>query len=280
MFGYITVNQPELKFREYDWYHSFYCGLCRQLQETYGFRGQMTLTYDMTFLILLLTGLYEPETRLEERRCHIHPLRKHLSRANEFTEYAADMNLLLAYYQCLDDWKDDRNIRKKLMSAALSGGCVKVRNKYPEKAALVEECLNRIGECEKENSEDVDRASGEFGRLTAEIFACRRDEWERELRNMGFFLGKFIYLMDAFEDLEKDEKSGSYNPFLLQLKKGKTKAYCEEILNMMMAECCRSFERLPILEGAEVLRNILYSGVWARYGIAESRRKAREEKNG
>ena len=95
---------------------------------------------------------------------------------------------------------------------------------------------------------------------------------------MGFYLGKFIYLMDAFEDREKDQKSGSYNPFLLRLSKGRPESECEEILNMMMAESCRYFEHLPILTGAPVLRNILYSGVWTRFEMAKSRREAAEKK--
>ena len=113
-----------------------------------------------------------------------------------------------------------------------------------------------------------------------EILACRKDEWEDDLRRMGFFLGKFIYLMDAYEDMEKDEKDGNYNVFLLHRKKlSDDEAFEQEayqILQMMMAECSRIFEKLPILEHAEILRNILYSGVWCRYEMIQKKRKQKD----
>ena len=108
MFGYVIVNKGEMKFKEFDIYHAYYCGLCRLLKEKYGLTGQLSLSYDMTFVILLLSGLYEPDTVTESCKCIAHPLEKHMVKKNECTEYAADMNILLTYYKCLDDWQDDR----------------------------------------------------------------------------------------------------------------------------------------------------------------------------
>ena len=108
MFGYVVMNRPEIKFKDYDLYRSFYCGLCRELRERYGISGQITLTYDMTFVILLLSGLYEPPTKKGTSRCMVHPVRKQPVRKNKVTEYAADMNVFLAYYKCVDDWKDEK----------------------------------------------------------------------------------------------------------------------------------------------------------------------------
>ena len=107
MFGYVTINKPEIRFKDYDMYRSYYCGLCRSLNSGYGFSARMTLNYDMAFLVILLTGLYDTEEEVrQERRCFVHPFRKHTERRNEFTEYAADMNLLLFYYKCLvHQWK-------------------------------------------------------------------------------------------------------------------------------------------------------------------------------
>ena len=78
MFGYIAINKAEMKFKDYDMYHSYYCGLCKCLKECYGIRGQMTLSFDMTFLIVLLTGLYEPKTQREVVNCIAHPFEKHV----------------------------------------------------------------------------------------------------------------------------------------------------------------------------------------------------------
>lgn len=111
----------------------------------------------------------------------------------------------------------------------------------------------------------------------AEVFDHKEDIWSPTLRHMGFFLGKFIYLMDAFEDLEQDAEKGCYNPFMSMWKSMPVQEFdskVKEILTMMMAECCKAFERLPIVENASILRNILYSGVWSRYQIVVNKREA------
>ena len=107
MFGYIAITKAEMKFRDFDIYHAYYCGLCKDLKERYGRSGQITLSYDMTFLIILLSGLYEPPAEDSIRNCVAHPFQKHAARTNEITQYAADMNIVLSYYKCLDDWTDE-----------------------------------------------------------------------------------------------------------------------------------------------------------------------------
>ena len=280
MFGYIIVNKQEMKFREFDSYKSYYCGLCQSLKDNYGKRGQMTLSYDMTFVILLLTSLYETESEKGSCKCIAHPFESHATSRNKFTEYAADMNILLSYYKSMDDWNDEKKVKGYLAGSALRGCNDKVASKYPHKAEAIYTLLEKIHLYEKTKEENVDLASGCFGEIMAEIFAYRKDEWEAQLRKMGFFLGKFIYLMDAYEDMDKDEKSGNYNVFLYKKKAAASEEEFEKeaftILNMMMAECCRAFEKLPILENVDVLRNILYSGVWCRYEMVP---KKKETKN-
>ena len=107
MFGYVTIDKPELKIKDFDVYRSFYCGLCRELRENHGLSGQISLTYDMTFVVMLLSGLYEPPTRKGTTRCIVHPVFRQPVRKNSATEYGADMNVLLTYYKCMDDWKDE-----------------------------------------------------------------------------------------------------------------------------------------------------------------------------
>lgn len=272
MFGYIMVNKQELRFREFDLYQSYYCGFCQELKRLYGKRGQMTLSYDLTFLILLLTSLYEEETMETVCRCAAHPLRKHPARSNCFSVYGADMNLLLAYYKCEDDWLDERKLKKKAFWMLLKKKAAEVEGKYPAKAKVVRECLEAIHRCEADGSRNIDEAAGWFGNIMAEIFAVRPDEWERELRRMGFFLGKFIYLMDAYEDIEKDQKNGNYNPLSGLYEEPEFEDNCGRILTMMMAECSKAFEKLPLIQDTEILRNILYSGVWCRYELVKSRR--------
>lgn len=281
MFGYVIVNKPELKFREFDCYQSWYCGLCRCLKEQYGISGQLTLSYDMTFLILLLTGLYEPETAEQKTRCVAHPFSPHLSRRSPFTDYAADMNLLLSWYKREDDWIDEHSPASRASMAFLRRKSGAVGRKYPQKAERIAGLMEQIRLYEKAGETNPDLASGCFGEIMAEVFACRQDEWEGCLRRMGFFLGKFIYLMDAWEDMDRDAKTGNYNVLLLkkqEMAEGAAfEAYADGVLRMMMAECSRAFETLPILENIEILRNILYSGVWCRYEAARSKKEKKRD---
>lgn len=269
MFGYIVVNQDELKIKDYNLYRSFYCGLCQELKHTYGRSGQISLSYDMTFLILLLTALYESETVKSSCKCIAHPFYRHPVSTNEFTSYAADMNLILTYYKCLDDWQDEKKVGRRLYAQVLHGKMKALAKKYPEKTRIIAENLNAINACERKGNTDLDTVSGYFGAVMAAVFTCRKDEWEETLKEMGFFFGKFIYLMDAYEDLAEDRKKGCYNPLIPLAGDADFEEKSEQILTMMMAECCRAFERLPILSYTDILRNILYSGVWTRYNLVK-----------
>ena len=129
MFGYIVMNKPEIKFKDFDLYRSFYCGLCRELKSKYGISGQISLTYDMTFVVILLSALYEPHTQKGSTRCIIHPVCKQPVRRNIVTEYAADMNVLLTYYKCRDDWEDEKKVTALGYSKVLQGKVKKlIRN--------------------------------------------------------------------------------------------------------------------------------------------------------
>lgn len=277
MFGYIIINKGDMKFKEFDIYHAYYCGLCRKLKELYGISGQMTLSYDMTFVIMMLSGLYEPETIEENCKCIAHPFEKHLAKINEFTEYAADMNILLSYYKCEDDWLDDNKYSKHLYAKLLKKGYDEVQRKYPGKAKVIEDRMQALTKKEKENCKDIDEMSRLFGEIMAEIMIYKEDVWKESLYKIGMYLGKFIYLCDAYEDIEKDIKDGNYNPFIRFYQDVDFEQQCREILVMMMAECSKEFEKLPIIENIEILRNILYSGVWYRYEMVKEERTAREK---
>lgn len=277
MFGYIAINKAEMKFKDFDIYHSYYCGLCQKLKEEYGKRGQLTLSYDMTFLIILLDGLYEPETKVSHCNCAAHPFEKHTARTNEFSEYAASMNLILSYYKCKDDWEDERKRKGYITAKLLRSKASEINSKYPRKVSVISSRLKQITYLEKQNEKNLDIMAGLFGEIMAEIFAYKHDEWEESLRKIGFFLGKFIYLMDAYEDVEADIESGSYNPLKDEFKRKDFPQFCKQILTMMIAECSREFEKLPIITHAEILRNILYSGVWCRYETVTAKRTSTQE---
>lgn len=265
MFGYVVVNKPELLVKDFDTYRTYYCGLCHALKERLGKRAQLTLSYDMTFLAILLTGLYEPKTRKTCRVCLLHPAAKHPTMENSCLSYAADMNLLLSYYNLMDDWQDEKKIKSRLLAVSLRPAVKKIAAAYPRQREAVCRYLRTLRKCERQASGDLDFVAGLTGEMLGEIFVWKEDLWASRLRRMGFFLGKFIYLMDAYEDLEEDRKKGLYNPWDALSQQPDFSGTVEEILNMMMGECSLAFEQLPILQNTAILRNVLYSGVWSRY---------------
>ena len=188
------------------------------------------------------------------------------------------MNVLLTMYKCEDDWQDEKKFGRHLYGNVLKVKSIK-KNPYPEKAEKIKACLESLSQKEKENVQDIDTMSGLFGEIMAELFAYQKDAWEPLLRKMGFYMGKFIYLLDAYEDVEEDKKKQNYNPLAIYSKKADFEEFAGHLLTMMIAEASRAFEQLPILKNAEILRNILYSGVWCRYEmIKEKRRQKAGEK--
>ena len=278
MFGYVTVCEPELKVKDLKKYKAYYCGLCRSLKEEYGFMGQMTLTYDMTFAVILLSSLYETVSGMEMHRCKVHPVKKQNMLRNEITSYAAAMNVLLAYYHMEDDWEDDRKLSSLLTKNLLGSKARKIEAAYPRQSSAIRRELKNLALCEKEDSTDRDRAAGCFGRLMEELFVFQEDIWERRLRKMGFFLGKYIYIMDAYEDLPEDIRKGRYNPLKKIYEEGNYEERMRQILCMMIAESTAEFERLPCLADVDILRNILYDGVWNRYNKIQMKKSEENKK--
>ena len=201
MFGYVVMNKPEIRFKDFDLYRSFYCGLCRELREKYGISGQITLTYDMTFVVVLLSALYEPPTQKGTTRCVIHPVCRQPVRKNAATEYGADMNVLLTYYKCMDDWEDEKKFAALGYGKILQRKNNRLSSRYPEKAEKIRKLLEKLSQMEKAGETDIDKMSGCFGQIMEEIFAWKKDVWEDSLRRMGFYLGKFIYILDAYDDV-------------------------------------------------------------------------------
>ena len=278
MFGYVTICEPELKVKDLKKYRAYYCGLCRILKEEYGFMGQMTLTYDMTFAVILLSSLYESQTDTQMHRCKVHPVKKQFMLTNEITSYAAAMNVLLAYYHMEDDWIDEHKVNSFMTKSLIRGKADRISGQYPRQSAAIRKWLRELAACEREGSTDIDRTAGCFGHLMEELFVYREDIWEKNLRRMGFFLGKFIYLMDAYEDLPEDMEKGRYTPLKKLYGQEDYEERMQQILCMMIAESTAEFERLPCLVDVDILRNILYDGVWSRYNKIQLKKSEEREK--
>lgn len=262
MFGYVQANLSDLSLEEKERYRAVYCGLCRCLGERHGLASRFSLTYDLTFLILLLSSLYEPEEQTGEARCIVHPCKRHPFMGNVCTGYAADMTVALSYYKCMDDWNDEKRLTSKCYASLLEKQYKKVREDWPEQCEIIEACIQELSEMELSGREDPDAAADCFGRLMEGLFLYRKDRWEPYLRKLGYGLGQYIYLADAMVDLEHDIEHGGYNP-LKSLSV--TAEGFRPTLMMVLGEASKAFESLPLVQDIHLLRNILYSGLWIQY---------------
>ena len=240
---------------------------CRKyLKENHGEISRLGLNYDITFLIVILTALYKVESKVTEERCIANPLKKKMRIVNEITEYAASMNILLSYYKLEDNLYDDNGIKDKLAYELYKGKLKKAYEKYPQKAEYIKQQLGNLRELEKQESKSIDKVSNIFGNLMGEIFVYKKDEYEQNLRNIGFNLGKYIYILDAYEDLEEDNKKGRYNPFIDYIdKKEELKNKVDRLISMSLGMATKNIEQLNLEFNKSIIDNIIYSGVYLRY---------------
>lgn len=266
MFGYIVANIDQLTPGEKQHYKSCYCGLCRSLANRHGSISRITVSYDMTFLVLLLSALYEKDCVLEAERCAAHPFRPHSYWYNEFTDYAADMNIVLTYFNCLDDWIDEKKVIPLCEAKLLEKKCRRIEEQYPDKCQLIRACLRELSHLENQGELNPDIPGNCFGKLMGEIFVIDADEHAGNLRAFGAALGKFIYIMDACLDLKADLRHERYNPMVASSSKN-----FATILSLLMADCTEKFQQLPIQQDKNLMENILYSGIWTRYELVNKK---------
>lgn len=265
MFGLLQAAQEKLTPEQLLRYRACYCGLCRCLKERFGQGARLTLTYDMTFLVLLLGSLYEPEERQGEDVCLLHPRSPRAWYISEATEYAADMNLALARFKCLDDWEDEGSPAALAQARLLEPACRRVCRSWPRQTAAMERSIRDLSLLEREKREDADEAAGLFGELMAEVLVLREDRWSGELRGMGRALGGFLYVADACLDLDGDALWGRYNPFRRYYGLPDNEKRFRDILKMLLGECLYWFDRLPLVQDGELLKNILCAGLWTAF---------------
>ncbi len=266
MFGYITVTKSNLGKEDIEKYRAYYCGLCHELKALYGKDGTENLSYDMVFITLLLTDLYNAKIKKGTERCLAKPLRQHEYITSIYTEYAADMQMLLSYYSALDNVMDkDEGAEIKRLSS-LERYIPELESNYARQSQSLKNGLDALREEEKKGEIDAGKMSYIFGSALSELFIPIEDDFFSPfLKSLGSALGRFIYLMDAFADRKKDQKRGAYNPLL-----GVEKERIESLLMNAASESSDAFEALALDDNLAILRNIIYSGIWKNYDKEKS----------
>lgn len=276
MFGNVIPLKCALTKEDMEIFNSYYCGLCREI----GNRNQaarLGLSYDMTFLAILIDSLSSQEIEFEPgKKCILHPLKKlDMPFKSQGLRFAADVSVLLIKAKFDDDARDDGNFFKRLLSDIISDK--KLFQKEPVRE-VIQTQLRKLDDIEKNDICDTDISSDCFAVLCSELFKIAFDD--ERVKNitgwLGYNLGRWIYLLDAWEDLEGDTKKGRYNPYK---GLGITKEENEEQLYYTLSQVGAAFDLLPVVRYRTLLENIIYMGLAARQRAVfhpEERKKKNE----
>ena len=270
MFGFIRPVKSELKVKEADRFQQVYCGLCHAIRARYGRFYTMFLSYDMTFYALVVGSGETPKAQTERRRCDAHPVTKRVCAApDDALALAADASVLLSYHKFRDNLADEMGA-KRLLAAVLCRlgrrGYEKARARLPEADRDIRAALDELHALENENCASMDRAADASARMTAAVVPHTGDARERVLRQMFYHTGRWLYLLDAAQDVPEDMKTGAYNP-LVQRYALKTpdiidiKQPLERTLERSLADVCTAFDLLDAQRDAEIIRNIIFLGM-------------------
>lgn len=279
LFGYVSVHKPELKIREYELYQGVYCGLCRNIRKTYGRFPCFFLNYDLVFLAMLLELADKRKSNIKKGRCQFNPFKKKCFYTNTSSiDYVSGIGILLIYNKALDDINDGdfiKRMRGRVMKLLLFSAYKKAVKTYPDANKLIEKSLNDLA-CIEENPDDtIDRPAETFASMMGELSA----DYLLDNKNCDAVLrtcreaGRWIYILDAYEDIEEDVKQKSYNPLLLRFNMGKSespedfririRSEIDFTLTMTLAQAAASFSGIEGdcvgLKG--VLGNIIFAGL-------------------
>ncbi len=269
MFGYVRPALDKLDQENRDRFQAAYCGLCHTLGERYGLTARMFLNYDLTFLAMLLG----PRCGAAGRHCIVHPVRKRPCACRSAAlDNAADLSVILLWWQLQDGIADHgflKGLKYRAAALLLRRAYRKAEARQPAFAAGTRARLDELSRLERENCPSVDRPADCFARLLAQA-ACGEPEAERRrvLEQMLYHLGRWIYLVDAADDLKKDLREGGYNPVALRFshcggvltEEGRTQL--GQTLDQSVRMMAAAFELADFGEYEKVIESVVYAGLY------------------
>lgn len=272
MFGYVKVNKPEMKVKEYEVYKGLYCSLCKAMGKYFGVLSRLTLSYDITFLVLMRLSFASKVPDFKGGRCPFNPTKKcnYCQNSDEEMKYAAAVSMMMFYYKVKDNIADGSFFRSLLMYLILPYAYFKnkkAKKMYPEIEKLICESMQRQDKIEKSKTDIPDKAAHESADALGKIMAYGFEDEDRAIYCFGYGIGKWVYLCDAADDMEKDLKKGNFNVFInsFKIKKAddvdeKVKQQIVETLNMSCAFACEAFQNIPDKTIVPIAENIIYEG--------------------
>ncbi len=274
MFGYVRPYISELRVRDNEYYNAIYCGLCRSLGKCIGTASRFTLNYDFVFAALLRLAAVGEEIQLRRCRCAVHPIKKRpMAEGSAELDFCARAAVILSYHKVGDDISDERGskrFRAKCLSVALRGMRRRAKKQLLLADEIVSRGLLRLAEIEAQRLPSVDIPADAFGTTMAELLSLGIEgNAGRVLYSVGFHLGRWLYIIDAADDMSEDKKRGRYNPFvLLHESRELNNSQKTDIFNALTAELMEieaAFELLSERNGQSeifaIIRNILHLGM-------------------
>lgn len=268
MFGYVRPCKPELKCRELDLYKATYCGLCCTLRQRYGMIAPMFLSYDMTFLALLLEQAQEVPS-ICKGRCHANLLLKKTTvESSDALNLCADYTVILAWFQLKDTIHDDgffKILGAQFLCVLLAPSYKKAMKRVPYFEQSTAQCIEELHALEQGQCESMDKVAHCFASILQETVPSQWKDSDsprfRSLRQMLYHVGRWIYLLDARDDFLEDKKSSSYNPLLLRFgETGNDEALASTLNHSLhLARSAQEFLDLGIRTGT--VENILSLGL-------------------
>ena len=274
MFGYIVPDKPELKVKELDAFKGYYCGLCKQLKKSYTFFSRLFLNYDCAFLSLILDSVSEEAPQCRREACAFSPFHKKCITWAGTAPYAAAINVMLAKNSIRDHIRDEKKVYLLPAEMMLARGYRRAKKDYPEAAESIMHALDKLETLEKVGERDIDRVSDVFAVMLSELVTAGTDTAKIAFKHLGYHVGRWLYLIDAYDDLEKDIKHRAYNPLIYRFDYHKDenlsafrKRIDEDIrfnLYYSLSEAANAFELIDFKKNRALLENIIYLGLKKR----------------
>ena len=265
MLGYVRAYRPEMKFKDYDLYRGVYCSLCKAIGKRYGLIARLTLSYDFTFLAILRMAVRENKICMRKSHCSFNPMKKcyDCSESSVDIAYTADVSMMTFYYKIKDNINDSRFFKKllcKMLMPYANHIFKKAKRNNPVIAEKLGELMDEQARAEKRGA-GVDEVADASAKMLAEMVSTDIESSDdKALRWLGYYLGRWVYLIDAVDDCEDDIKTGSFNPLKKRYNLPDFKEYCERMLSLTVGEAINNMNKLEIYRFYDIIDNVLNYG--------------------
>ncbi len=281
MFGYVKIYKPELKVKDYEAYKGIYCSLCKQIGKDYGQLARLTLNYDFTMLALTRLAFAQECCGFKDSRCSFNPAKKCQQCINGGNElaFAAAAAMIMVYHKLCDDINDSsffKGLIKRMLRPFFSLKRKRASKRYPQVDEIISCAMLEQSEVEKKADTGIDASAHPSATAMGKLLSFGFEgETASKLERFGYLAGRWVYLVDAFDDMPDDKKTSSYNVFNNMGKSGKeAEEYAEGVLNTTSAQLIREFDDLKPARFGDILENIVLDGM---YNTVQLIKKEREE---